>query len=162
MANMTHPTQATPLFAATLTPYRSLSQQGLRNVVLLTSCLAAIPGLVFFSMGAWPIVGFLGLDVLAVYWALTRSMKDGKRREEVTLWPDELEIRRFSPQGKDSRETFNPFFVRLIVDRDDEDRTTALHLKSREKFIEIGSFLNPDDKASFAKVFGDALRRARG
>jgi uncharacterized membrane protein len=158
---MKHATQGTPLFAATLTPYRSLSQQGLRNVVLVMSGLAAIPGLVFYSMGAWPILGFMGLDVLAVYWALTRSMVDGKRREVVTLWPDELEIRRFSPEGKDSRETFNPFFVRLIVERDDEDRTTSLHLKSREKIVEIGAFLNPDDKASFGKAFGDALLNAR-
>lgn len=158
---MTHATQATPLFAATLTPYRSLSRKGLRNVVLLTAILAAIPGIMFFLLGAWPIVGFMGLDVLAVYWALTRSTKDGRRFEEVTLWPDELEIRSVTPQGKDSRETFNPFFVRLIVDRDIEDRTTGLWLKSREKMLEIGAFLNPDDKASFAKVFGNELSKAK-
>jgi uncharacterized membrane protein len=158
---MTHATQAAPLFSAKLTPYRSLSPKGLRNVVLLLAALSAIPGIMFYSIGAWPILGFMGLDVLAVYWALTRSMKDGERFEEVTLWPDELEIRSVTPQGKDSRETFNPFFVRLIVDRDFDDRTTSLWLTSREKALEIGAFLNPDDKASFARVFGNALSRAK-
>jgi uncharacterized membrane protein len=154
-------TQAAPLFSARLTPYRSLSPKGLRNVVLLVAFLAAIPGIVFYSIGAWPIVGFMGLDVLAVYVALTWSTQDGRRFEEVTLWPDALEIRSVSPQGKDSRETFNPFFVRLIVDRDFEDRITSLWLKSRGKVLEIGAFLNPDDKASFAKVFAHALADAK-
>lgn len=153
--------QVTPLFAAKLTPYRSLSQRGIKLVVLLVALLAAVPGLFFFAIGAWPIVGFMGLDVLAIYWALNASMRDGRRFEQVTLWPDRVEIRAVSPRGEDSRETFNPFFVRLEVIRDYEDRTTSLRLNSRGRSLEIGAFLNPDDKASFAKAFGDALRSAR-
>ena len=88
---MTTQTEARPLFAATLTPHRSLSRAGLRYVVAGTAVAASIPGVIFFSLGAWPIVGFLGLDILAVWWALSASLRDGKRMEKVTLWPDELE-----------------------------------------------------------------------
>ena len=82
---MTTQTQARPLFAATLTPHRSLTRRGYRYVIALACVMASIPGIVFFSMGAWPIVGFLGLDVLAIGWAMAASMKSGKQDEEVTI-----------------------------------------------------------------------------
>ena len=159
---MTTQTQARPLFAATLTPHRSLTRRGYRYVIALACVMASIPGIVFFSMGAWPIVGFLGLDVLAIGWALAASMKSGKQYEVVTLWPDELEVKQVAASGKAEITRFNPFFVKLVIDRDFNERTTALHLRSRETNLTIGAFMNPDDKASFAKVFGTALKKARG
>ena len=80
----------------------------------------------------------------------------------VTLWPDQLELRRVPPSGKEELLRFNPFFVKLVIDRDYNERTTGLHLRTRDSDTEIGSFLTADDKASFAKVFGTALKKARG
>jgi uncharacterized membrane protein len=159
---MTTRTQARPLFAATLTPNRSLNRRGFRVVIAVVAVLASIPGMVFFSLGAWPIVGFIGLDVLLIWWALRASMKDGRRYEVVTLWPDQLELRQVSAGGKEQVLRFNPFFVKLVIDRDINERTTALHLRTSDSDTEIGAFLNPDDKTSFAKVFGTALKKARG
>jgi uncharacterized membrane protein len=159
---MTTRTQARPLFAATLTPHRSLSRRGLRYVVAFAIVLASIPAMIFFSLGAWPVVGFMGLDVLLIWWALRASMRDGRKFEEVTLWPDQLELRQVSGRRKEQVLRFNPFFVKLVIDRDINERTTALHLRTAESDTEIGAFLNPDDKASFAKVFGTALKKARG
>jgi uncharacterized membrane protein len=158
---MTTETQARPLFAARLTPHRSLSPRGIRIVVVVLASMALLPGLTFYMLGAWPVVGFMGLDVLALYWALTWSFRDGKRSEEVTLWQDLLEIRQISPTGEETRETFNPTLVRLVIDRDFDERTTGLKLKTPERELIIGAFLNPDDKGSFAKAFGTALKKAR-
>jgi uncharacterized membrane protein len=154
-------TQAKPLFAATLTPHRSLGRRGLRIVLAAFAVLASIPAMIFFSLGAWPVVGFLGFDVLLVWWALSASVRDGRRYEEVTLWPDQLELRQVSGRGEQKLLRFNPLFVKLVIDRDFNERTLALHLRTREADVEIGAFLNADDKASFAKVFGTALKRAR-
>lgn len=155
-------TRQSPLFAALLTPHRSLGVTGIRRVVAIYAVLAAIPGLYFFFTGAWPIIGFLGLDALALWWALSASLKSGKAFEEVTLWRDELEIRHVTARGRERRHAFNPFWVRLNVDRDFEDRVTRLVLRMRSEELEIGAFLNPDDKESFATVFGQALSKARG
>ena len=35
----------------------------------LVGGVSFVGGMVFFIAGAWPVVGFLGLDVLLVYWA---------------------------------------------------------------------------------------------
>ena len=158
---MTTQTQARPLFAAKLTPHRSLGRKGVRVVVVLFAVLATIPGMVFFSMGAWPIVGFLGLDIALIWWALSASQRDGKRYEEVTLWPDQLELKQVDGTGKETLTRFNPFYVKLVIDRDFNERTTGLHLRTGERDIEVGTFLNTDEKSSFAKAFGTALKRAR-
>jgi uncharacterized membrane protein len=158
---MTTKTQARPLFAATLTPHRSLTRRGYRYVIALACVMASIPGIIFFSMGAWPIVGFLGVDLLAIGWALAASMRASKQFEVITLWPDELEVKQVTASGKTELSRFNPFFVKLVIDRDFNERITALHLRSRDRDLLIGAFLSPDDKTSFARVFGAALKKAR-
>ena len=158
------PMQATttaPLFAAELTPNRSLSRRGMHLVIGLVAALAALPGLIFFAMGAWPVVGFMGLDVLAIAWALHASMRASRRREQITLWPDRLELVVTDLKGAESVKGFNPKLVRLVIERDFNERATALKLRVPQGETEIGAFLAPDDRSSFAKVFGTALRKAR-
>src|SRR3954464_8817329 len=89
------PMQATttaPLFAAELTPHRSFTTRGMRLVIALVAALAALPGIIFFSLGAWPVVGFMGLDVIAITIALTVALRREKRCEQLTLWADRLEL----------------------------------------------------------------------
>jgi uncharacterized membrane protein len=158
---MTTQTQARPLFAAKLTPHLPMGRKGIRAIIVLVAILATIPGIIFFSLGAWPIVGFMGLDVALIWWALSASQSDGKRFEEVTLWPDQLELKQVDGKGKETLTRFDPYFVKLVIDRDYNERTTALHLRTRDRDVVVGAFLNADEKASFAKAFGTALKRAR-
>lgn len=153
--------QSAPLYSADLRPHRALGPTGIRNVILFTAVLAAIPGIFFYSVGAWPIIGLLGLDLIALTWAMTASFKSGDAYEQVTLWPDNLEIRHVSPKGQEWRRKFNPFWVRLDVTRDIEDRVTRIALKNREERLEIGAFLTPEDKKIFAKTLAQALHQAR-
>ncbi len=88
-------------------------------------------------------------------------MRDAKRYELVTLWPDQLELKQVDGNGKEVLSRFNPYFVKLVVDRDFNERTTGLHLRTRDRDVVLGAFLNPDEKSSFAKAFGTALKRAR-
>lgn len=143
--------EKSPLFAALLTPHRSINRSGILKIVAFYTIASAIPGVYFFMMGAWPVIGFLGLDVLGLWWALSVSLKSGDAFEEVTLWRDSLEV----------RHVYNPFWVRLHINKDFEDRVTRLGLQIRGEELEIGAFLNPDDKASFAVVFSQALSKAR-
>jgi len=146
-----------------LTPNRALTPRGARIVVLVAACFAAVPGVVFYLLGAWPVVGLMGLDVLVLWLALKLAMKAGDAFEEVTLWPDRLEIRTVGAFGREQRRAeLNPFFARLVVDHDREGRVSRLAIRAREQHLEIARFLNADDKESFAKALGSALRAARG
>ena len=159
---MSTKTQAKPLFAATLTPHKSLTPTGKRVVIGLVAALALVPGIVFYVAGAWPVVGFMGLDVLAIWAALTISMRGGKSSEVVTLWVTALELKRLDGKGGEELLTFAPANVRFLVDRDYNERVTALWFKAEDKKVPVGAFLSTDEKLSFAKVFGTALRKARG
>jgi len=161
MRKMTTQTQARPLFSAKLTPHRSLGQRGYRVVIAVVALAATVPAVTFYSLGAWPILGFLGLDVALIAWAMWASLKDGKRYEQVTLWRDQLELKQVDGAGKESLVRFSPSLVKLVVDRDFNERTTALHLRTRDRDVVLGEFLNNDEKSSFAKAFGTALKRAR-
>ncbi len=150
-----------PLFSALLTPHRAMSEKGIRWVVAFTAILASIPAITFFAMGAWPIMGLMGLDVLILWWALSASLRSGQAYEEITLWPDALDIRQVSDKGHETTISYNPFYVRLSVMRDGDNRVTALKLLTRERETEIGRFLTPYDKNRFAMALADALSRAR-
>ena len=150
-----------PVFSATLTPHRSLGQVGMRWVVGIYGTLSLIPGLFFLFSGAWPIVGFLGLDAILLYWALGASARSGRVLERVTLWVDNLQIDRFDAEGRHTCKKINPFWAKLYLARDFEDQVTLIRLKTRETDVEIGSFLNPDDKTSFAQAFSRALKGLR-
>ena len=158
---MSTKTQAKPLFAATLTPHRSLTPEGKRIVVGLVAAMALVPGVIFYFAGAWPVVGFMGLDVLAIWAALTISMRAGKAYEVLTLWPGTLELKKVDAKGAEEVLTFEPFAVRFVIDRDYNERVNALWLKEADRKVALGAFLTPDEKLSLSKVFGTALRKAR-
>ena len=82
------------LFSAIITPHRSLSAAGFMVVMALVGVVSFAGGLFFFILGAWPVVGFLGLDVLLIYWAFRANYRSAAAFEQVTVTPSELRLRR--------------------------------------------------------------------
>lgn len=150
-----------PIFAATITPNNALSSRGFRVLMVIFALLASIPAVTFYLLGAWPVVGLMGLDVLALWFALRLSMRASAAREMVTLWPDLLEIRNVAPGGKERLVTLQPFFVRLTEGRDASGRLQRLAVRALDREEEVARFLAPDQKADFARALSSALRQAR-
>ena len=118
-------------------------------------------GLVFLSLGAWPIFGFLGLDVLAIWLAFRWNYRAGRAREEVEVSRVALDIRKVAPSGRTQAFRFNPFRARFEVARHEEIGIVGMGVTGEGRHVPIGAFLNPDDRESFAKAFGRALRLAK-
>ncbi|WP_162895095.1 DUF2244 domain-containing protein [Rhizobium terrae] len=146
-----------PVFAAELTPYRSLGKTGFRVVLALTGAICAVYGGFFLLTGAYPIGLFFGLDFLGLYIALKMSYRSGRQREEVSVSRTNLSIRKFSPAGRMVEHRFNPFRARFDVHRHEEFGITGMYVTGEGRGTDIGSFLNPDDRESFAKAFRSAL-----
>src|SRR5205814_9099032 len=101
------------IFSAIITPHRSLDAKGF---LILMGCLAAlsfVSGVIFVSIGAWPVLGFFGLDVLFVYVAFRANYRTGRAYEEVTVTAAELTVRKVSHRGRVRQWTLNPLWVRL-------------------------------------------------
>ena len=87
-------------FATSLKPYRSLSADGFRFVMLGAVAANLVIGLPLFLMGAWPVFGFMGLDVFLLWWLFKRSYFDARRTETLTLTDRDLVVVRISPDGE--------------------------------------------------------------
>ncbi|MBN8933321.1 DUF2244 domain-containing protein [Agrobacterium sp. CMT1] len=150
-----------PIFAAELVPHRSLGRRGFRLLLILSGFACLIYGGFFFATGAWPIGLFFGLDFLLLYIAFRVNYRAAKAREEVSVSRTSLSIRKFSPAGRMVEHRFNPFWARFRVRRHDEIGIVSMHVTGEGRATDIGSFLNPDDRESFAKAFGGALATVR-
>ena len=149
------------LFSALLTPHRSLSHTGFLAVMAFVSVVSFAAGLAFLMMGAWPVLGFFGLDVLAIYWAFRINFRRARAREEIRVTPSELRLRRISHRGHVVEYVLNPLWVQLDRKTHPEYGVEKLYLLSNGRRVAIGSFLGPDEKASFANALTAALQAAR-
>jgi uncharacterized membrane protein len=149
------------LFSALLTPHRSLSQTGFLVLMAFVSVVSFISGVVFLSMGAWPVFGFFGIDALAIWWAFKVNFHRAAAYEEISVTPSALHVRRVTHLGAVSEWTFNPLWVRLDIEKHEEFGVQRLALVSRGRSLNIASFLGADEKQSFAKALTGALAAAK-
>ena len=147
-------------FRAVLHAHRSLSQNGFLILMLFLGGVSFVTGVAFWLMGAWPVFGFFGLDVLAVYIAFKINYRDGLAHEVVELTPDILKLTRVAPTGRRQSFDFNPYWVRVRLAEWPDGRAN-LSLTSHGRDFEFGHLLNHDERREFAKVLERALSRAR-
>src|SRR6266566_9039564 len=88
------------LFSAVVTPHRSLSRAGFLIVMAALGGISFVAGTAFLLLGAWPVFGFFGLDVLLVYWAFRANYRAAAAFEEVSVTPSELRFRKVSYHGR--------------------------------------------------------------
>lgn len=148
------------LFDAVLYPHRSLSPNGF--LILMTAicgCSIAL-GTVFWIAGAWPVVGFFGLDVLLIYIAFRLNYRDARRYEIVRLTRNALTIERFVRGRQVMQKQLQPYWLNVRVE---EERTgpDRLMLRSHGQALEIGAFLSPPEKQDFADTLASELTKVR-
>src|SRR5579859_5349777 len=119
------------LFSALLTPHRSLNRTGFVLVMAFLSVISFAAGVAFLLMGAWPVFGFFGLDVLAIYWAFKINFRHAKASEEISVTPSELRLRRISHRGHVMEWVLNPLWVQLDQTVHEEFGIEHLYLVSR-------------------------------
>ncbi len=148
------------IFSAVLRPHRSLGPTGF---LVLMSSLGAVSfagGMVFILMGAWPIFGFLGLDVLLLYFAFRANYRQATAYEQVTVSCSALTVRKVSSRGQVSEWSANPLWVRLQQEVHEEFGIERLFLSSRGQRLSVAAFLGPKEKRKFALALGQALGEA--
>src|SRR4030088_2191669 len=154
-------TEQPKLFSALPTPHRAQTRTCFLVLMAFLSIVSFAAGLGFLLMGAWPVLGFFGLDVLVVYWAFRINFRHAKATEEISVTPSELRVRRVSHRGHVVEWVLNPLWVQLDQKTHAEFGIEKLYLVSRGRRVSIANFLGADEKASFAKALTAALQAAR-
>jgi uncharacterized membrane protein len=117
-------------------------------------------GLLFFMLGAWPVIGFMGLDVLLIYVAFKLNFRALRLYETVDLTPDALTVTRVQPSGKEQVWTFNPYWVRLRLEPR-VGRMSELSLSLHGDRLVLASFLTDTEREDFAEALRAALTEAK-
>jgi len=143
-----------------LKPNRSLSPRGFLVVMGIASAVSLGAGTYFFLHGAWPVMGFFGLDLALLYWALKASYRSANLYERVRLDRSDLKIERTHPNARRQAWTLHPAWVQVSVDNPDEHHA-RLRLKDRSTAIELGGFLPPQERAQVADLIRDGLERRK-
>jgi uncharacterized membrane protein len=147
-------------FEAVLYPNRSLGRGGFIAVMLGVSTVSAAVSAGFLLVGAWPVTGFMGLDVLLLYLAFRAAQRAARRREHIRLDASGLHVRRIGPDGNVADWRFEPYWVRVHMD-DPPRRDSLLTLASHGRRLAIGLFLTPEERLDLARALESALHRYR-
>lgn len=149
------------IFSAVITPHRSLGNAGFLALMIAFGLVSFAAGLAFLLMGAWPVVGFFGIDVVLLYWAFRLNYRSAGAYEEVKVTPSRLTVRKVSHRGRVREWALNPLWVRLDKVVQEEFGIERLLLVSRGKNLTVANFLGPDEKEGFARALGNAILEAK-
>jgi uncharacterized membrane protein len=155
-----NPLPAKPEWSVTLTPHRSLSRQGFITLMAILVCLNLTGGIMFYVIGAWPVMGFMGLDVLIAWWAFRRNFADADRSERIVIEGDQVTLTRQSKKLPSRSFNFNRRWLRVELEYDEpRELVGRLLLFSHGKATEIASFLGAEERQSLAKALRQALAK---
>lgn len=145
------------VYAVTLTPHRSLSPFGVKVVMGAMGLVSLGAGAMFLSLGAWPVFGFFGLDVLLLYLALRASARSARAREHITVTASLIEVTRAPARGRATTVRLNPFWTRVLRQDDEDFGTLDVALVSGPRRVPVGGFLGPAEKGRLAGELSAAL-----
>ena len=139
-------------FDLVLRPNMSLSRRGFFWLMVFFTAISMIVGGYFWSLGAWPVFGFFGLDVALLYGAFRLNYRYGKRYETLSMADEKLVFSQVTALGTARQWEFDPYWVRVSLERfgaQGED-IGALILSSHGKYVSVGAFLAPEERESLA------------
>jgi len=145
-----------------LHPYRSLGPRPFLILMMAMGIVSFIMGCVFVSIGAWPVMGFFGLDVTLVYWAFKLNYRSGRMVEVIDLDRELLKLTRIHPSGRQEAFEFNPYWARVKLLGQGTGRRTSLRLAAQGREVAFGAFLTDDERHEVADALTGALLISRG
>jgi uncharacterized membrane protein len=145
---------------AVLEPPRSLSRRGLNRVMMILGGMSFVSGLAFLLMGAWPVTGFMGLEVLAVWLGFQWSARAQMARTYVCVTADAVTLRKVDGWGRERRARMSSFFARVEYDSA-ASGPHALRLATSRVVYPLGEHLTPRERETFARRLSEALGEAR-
>lgn len=140
-------------------PHRSLGPTGYRALMGVVIGVNVIGAVVFAIAGAWPISGFMGLDVLALYLALRFSYAQARAFERISISSSSFTVERCDARGNTSMVSLPANWARVNFDGDDTGG--EITVRSHGKSIAVGEHLPGPERQHFADTLKQALFQAR-
>lgn len=145
-------------WSVTLTPHRSLGSRGYMMLFGFVVAVNLVIAVFFWILKAWPVFGFLGLDVALVWFALRANEKSAHQSERIVLEGDDLRLIKQGPKKGPQEKSFNRRWTKVLLEYDEaREMVGKLFLISRGERTEIASFLGAEERQSLAEALKAAI-----
>jgi uncharacterized membrane protein len=151
-----------PAFAVEIVPHRSLSRRGFALIIGAVALFNLAGGVVMWELGAWPVIGFMGLDVALIWLALHMSFRSAGRRERIVITDEALHLDRYVGRRLTERLRLDRPFVYVDLEWDRaRDIVGRLALRSRGRLHTVGAFLGSEERRALAGTLRNRLAGPR-
>ncbi len=134
-----------------LRPNGSLTIGQAAGLIGLMAVLMIGIGTGFALMGAWLVLPFSGAELLLLIWALGCSMRNSGYREVITISDYKIKIERGISYPQQRYEFFRAWARIQLSHPSVHGHLARLQVGSHGKQVEIGAFLNEEEKQVLAK-----------
>lgn len=145
---------------AVLEPNRSLSPRAFGLIMVVIGAASFCAGIIYISVGAWPVLGFFGLDALLIWYCFRLSFRDQSQRTRVKVTAERVFLHHTKPDGTEKSAELPTAFARVELD-EPLKWDSWLRIEHGSTAYIIGRFLTPKERKSLAMALRSALIKAR-
>ena len=136
-------------FRVTFKPNSALTADNKVKVVVLLAIIPLLIGVGFSLIGAWLVMPFVGLEILALAIAFYYLNNHEADYESISIDGDSLVVERSTAQQV-SQDVINPYWVKILQHKLPNGEL-HLYLQSHGKEIEVGRYLTREQRELLAK-----------
>ena len=144
-----------------LTPFRSLSRPGFVVLMSVIGAVSFVAGVAFAMIGAWPVLGFFGLDVALIWFAFHRNYRAARQLETIEIADGQLVLTHVDALGGQRAVSLSAAWVDVRLHQERDGRT-AIALASHGREHAFGGFLTDEERRELAPALREALLLANG
>jgi uncharacterized membrane protein len=150
-------TPGSAVFSITARRQCSLTAKERHLAFGLIFAVSLVIGFAFAFFGAWPILPFAGLEVVAVYLAFRWVDRHAGDFERLTVDGDRVTVESVEREAV-SRFELNRHWAQVVLARDGVSGQVRLALRSHGREVEFGRHLNDAERAQLAMELRRRLR----
>lgn len=136
-------------FRVTFKPNSALSAASKQKVIILLTLIPCVIGVAFCFLGAWLVLPFVGLEIVALAYAFYYVNRHETDYECISLEGDSLVVERCIDENV-TQQVINPYWVK-VVQHELPNGELHLYLQSHGKEIEVGRYLTRKQRELLAR-----------
>ena len=149
MVDISYVTSSSVDYSITARPNCSSSPQGTLCVFLIITLLSLIFALGFVLIGAWPVLLFTGLELVALGACFCNIWKHAGDFERLTVDDGKVIIDTHEP-GRDKHIELSGYWARIVLDYMSDGGCRRLALRSHGREVEFGLHMSSEERLDLA------------
>ena len=148
------------LLEAFLSPSVAIKLSTVRWILSLFGCVCILVGLTFAIIGARPVLGFMGIEVILLFAVYRFCVRNSRMAEQIILSGHSLLFRRIDRYGNMSITNLEPLWLRVEIGTA-KGVFRHIILASKGRTYNVGVFLTPKEKVVLLNALQRALKKLR-